>query len=156
MINLFKEAKIICTDKKQPKKFIKDNVFVNFNFDIICIVSKKVKENNEEKWLNKMLPIRCVIWNEKLADKFLENFDKTKRNYITILGSYSFDFEESKETRYKADGSDYDKTLFTDFQMSVSDFLITHKEIKEDTKQEKPAKEAIKTSEIEGEDEIPF
>ena len=153
---LIKEAKIVYSENKQPSKYYNNGDFKNFTFYIVSVVStKKQQQNNQPtEWENKMLSIRCMIWNEKLADKFLNSFDIKQKNYITILDGQLTNFHIDNLTKTSNAGKEYQLSVYSFFNISVNNFVITHKAIDE----EKNTQSSVNNSqeEIVVDDDIPF
>jgi len=129
---LIKEAKIVNTEYTSPQKQYdpKTQEFKCFNFNIVPTIS--IKKPKSEEWDTKMLAIRCTIWNEKVAEKFINAFDSNSKNYITILDGNLTNFHIEELDKVSQNGSEYKLSAYTYLNMIVNDFVITYKEIDEE------------------------
>lgn len=149
---LLQEVKISNTDKGTPRKTTDPQTgeFKYFTFNVTHVLSKKDRDG---QWLKKKLTITCKIWSEQIADKFMNAYNPTQDNYITILNGYITDFHICEnEQGYKA---------FSNFQMTVNEFVITHKPIdeeRESIRQEQATQKpsAVAQKDTITDDEIPF
>lgn len=133
------EAKIVNTENNKPSKFYKHDSteFSRFCFNICAVLSKK---NTKGEWDNKLMSYKCTIWSEAIADKFLKNFEPNKKNYITLVNANLSDLQIVKTQQVSNQGNEYDLTSYTNFNLNVSDFIITYKEIDENKEVEKKKK----------------
>ncbi len=78
-----KEAKIINTEYNKPEKKFDEHggEFKCLNFNIVPTISVK-NSKSDTGWDNKMFAIRCTIWNEKQADRFLKTFDWNQNSHV--------------------------------------------------------------------------
>jgi hypothetical protein len=124
-----REAKIICTDKVEPKKaYYPDGKFKLLNFAIAPRLQCR-NPNTETGYENKVINYNCVMFNETLANQFFNQFDRAKRNYITIISGQLNNFQEHyiKQTS-EATNKEYDIKAFSLFSLIVNDFVITYKD----------------------------
>ena len=134
------EAKIVYPDNEdaRPRKYYNEHTgdFQCFKFGIYPIISKK---NKDGQWVNKAMPTRCVIWNERVAVAFMADFDPSMRNYITIVHGKLTNFHEEKIQRTSKSGSPYDVPAFSYPELSVQDFVITHRPFGQENQDSEPA-----------------
>lgn len=153
-----KEAKIVNTEYNKPEKKFDERtgVFRCLNFNIVPTISIK-KPKTENEWDSKMFAIKCTIWNEKAADRFLKAFNPNQKNYITVLSSHlnNFDTEELQKT--SNNGNDYILSAYSYLSATVNDFVITTKVVDNETPNGSSySKSETKTTDDLIDDDVPF
>lgn len=150
---IIKEAKIVNTEYNKPEKKLNDKTreFKCLNFNIVPTISVK-NPKAENGWDNKMFAIRCTIWNEKAADRFLKGFDANQKNYISILNGQLNNFHTEEIEKTSNNGNDYTVSAYSYLSATVNDFIITTKALDGDNVYENklpPEQDRI-------DDDIPF
>jgi hypothetical protein len=121
------DAKIIFNQRNTPtKRYNKANEFSLLSFDIVTQISKK---DQDGQWKNKAMFMKCAIWNEKLANKFIEQLDETKYNFIHIIGGALRDIEIHEHEAISVNGNRYQARTYNNLALNVTDFIISHKDI---------------------------
>jgi len=153
---IIKEAKIVNTAYNQPREVKnQDGTFKCLNFLIMPSLSIK-NQNTESGWDTKCLPIRCTIWNDKTAMRFLKVFDPDEHNYITILSSQLNNFTVDEMEKISKDGNPYLEKVYSYFSITVNDFLITIKHFDGENPYDNAYSDRLASDVSEVNDNIPF
>jgi hypothetical protein len=128
------DAIIIKTEKVFPRRWYKQDTaeFSNLTFDICEVFGKKNAQGEWDK--PSFMSTKCTIWNEKIADKFmekLESIDPKHKAYITIIHGVCTGFDTHEVDATTKEGKIYKLNTYSNMRMSVSEFVITSKPINE-------------------------
>ena len=146
-----------CKITSKPVKFEKqDGGFSRLLFRG-CHIRKKQDKNTKE-WNSKNFYFQFIVFNEKLAEYVMSSYKENKLNYLTSHDCNMNDFTISEANVEGKNGTPYKECRYSNIQYVINDCIITHKEIKENSQENKEeVKETKENYEPEVvDDEIPF